>query len=193
LSAVTFGREEPARVPVRLPLFSEPLQGALGQGDITIRIAFARTDMHEHGLGIHIRDLEVQPFAQTQAAGVNGGQANAMIDGCDVSQDLADFLGGEDDRQLELRIGSDQLDFRGPGLAESFFPEELDGANGLGGSLAGEFLLGFEIKEVLAEFFGGDQVGRFAVKLAEFAEASPVPQHGAFGQGQQAQVVEEAI
>jgi hypothetical protein len=40
---------------------------------------------------------------------------------------------------------------------------------------------------------GGDQVRRFAVILAEFAHARPVAQDGAFGQGQQAQVVEEAI
>ena len=97
------------------------------------------------------------------------------------------------DGQLELRIGSDQLDFGRPGLAESFFPEELDGADGLSGSLASQFLLGFEIEEVPPEFFRGDQVGRFAVKLAEFANASPVAQDGAFGQRQQAQVVEEAI
>jgi hypothetical protein len=80
-----------------------------------------------------------------------------------------------------------------PGLAEGFFPEELDGTDGLRGSLASEFLLRFQVEEVLPEFFGGDQVGRFAVKLAEFANASPVAQDGAFGQGQQAQVVEEAI
>ena len=193
LSAVTFGREEPARMLMSLPLLAEPLQGALRQGDIAIAIAFARADVQEHALGIHIRDLEVQTFAQTQAARVDGEQANAVIEGCDLLEDLTDFLCGEDDRQLELRIGSDQLDFRGPGLAEGFFPEEFDGADGLSGSLASEFLLRFQIQEVLAEFFGSDQVGRLAVKLAEFAKARPVPQNGAFGQRQQAQVVEEAV
>ena len=59
--------------------------------------------------------------------------------------------------------------------------------------MAGEFLLCFQIEEVLAEFFRGDRIGRLAVKLAEFAQARPVPQDGAFGQRQQAQVVEEAI
>ena len=59
--------------------------------------------------------------------------------------------------------------------------------------MAGEFLLRFEIEKVLAEFFGGDQVRRLAVVLAEFAHARPIAQDGAFGQRQQAQVVEEAI
>jgi hypothetical protein len=129
--------------------------------------------VQEHALCIDVLDLEVQPFAQTQAARVDGEQTNAVIQGGNLRQDLANFLGGEHDRELELRIGPDQLDFGRPGLAESFFPEELDGADGLSGSLAGQFLLGFEIEEVLAEFFGSDQVGRFAVKLAEFANASP--------------------
>ena len=73
------------------------------------------------------------------------------------------------------------------------FPEQFDGTDGLGGSLAGQFLLRFQIEEVLPEFFGGDQVGGLAVKLAEFAHARPVAQDRAFGQGQQAQVVEEAV
>jgi hypothetical protein len=193
LTAVTFGREKPLRVTMGLPLLAEPLQGALGQGNAAIRIALARANVQEPALGIHIRDLEVQTFAQAQAARVDGEQTNAVIQGGDLSKDLTDFLGGEDDRQLELRIGPDQLDFSGPGLTEGFFPEELDGADGLSGSLASEFLLCFQMEEVLPEFFRGDQVGRFAVKLAEFANASPVAQDGAFSQGQQAEVIEETI
>src|SRR5437773_747829 len=65
LSAVTFGREKPVRMPMSFPLFLEPVQGAFGQGDITVAIAFARADMQEHALGIHILDLQVQAFAQT--------------------------------------------------------------------------------------------------------------------------------
>jgi hypothetical protein len=188
-----FAGKKPALMPMRSPLFAEQAQGAFGQGDITVAIAFARADVQEPALGIDVADLEVQAFAQAQAAGINGDQANAVIEGSDLSQDLAHFLGGEHDREFELRIGSHQLDFGRPGLAEGFFPEEFDRADGLGGSLAGEFLLRFEMEEVLTEFFGGDQVGGFAVMLAEFADARPVAQRGAFGQGQQTQVIEEAI
>ena len=193
LSSVAFSREKPARMPVSFPLFSEQLDRALGQGDITVGIAFARADVQQHALGIDVGDLEVQAFAQPQAAGVNGGQANPVIQSLDLSKDLARLLGGKDDRQFELWVGADQLDFRRPGLAEGFFPEEFDGADGLSGSLASEFLLAFQMEEVLAQFFGADQVGCFAVKLAEFADARPVAQDGALGQGQQAQVVKEAV
>jgi len=193
LAAVTFGREKPLRMPMRLPLFSEQLEGALRQGDIAVRIAFARADVQEHALGIHVPNLEMQPFAQAEAARVDGAQANPMIESFDLGQNFAHFLGGENDGQFELRIGADQLDFGGPGLAEGFFPEEFDRANILSGSLARDFLLRFQMEEVEAQFLRSDQVGGLAVKFAELADAGPIAQHGAFGQRQQAQIVEEAI
>jgi hypothetical protein len=149
--------------------------------------------VQEHAWGIDVGNLHIQTFAQAQAAGINGRQANAMIEAFDLLKDLAHFLSGEHDRQFESWVSTDQPDFDRPRLAESFFPEQFDGANILGGSLAGEFLLRFEIKEVLAEFFGGDQVGRLAVILAEFADAGPVAQDGTFSQRQQAQIVKEAV
>ena len=80
-----------------------------------------------------------------------------------------------------------------PGAAEGFFPEKLEGADGLGGSLAGQFPFGFEMEEVLAKFLGAEEVGRLAKELAQLAHAGPVAEDGAFGQGQEAEVVEEAI
>ena len=59
--------------------------------------------------------------------------------------------------------------------------------------MPGELLLDFEVQEVLAEFFGSDQVGGFGVELTEFEDAGPVTQDAAFGQREQAQIVEEAI
>jgi hypothetical protein len=174
LAALTLAGEKPARVSMRLPLFSEQLESALRQGDIAIAIAFAGPDVQEHALGIHLRDLQVQAFTQTQAAGVDGAQANAVIEGFDLLENLAHLLGGENHRELELRIGPDQPHFARPGLAQSFLPEKFDRANILSGSLAGEFLLRFEVEEVLAEFFRSDEVRRLAEILAEFANAGPV-------------------
>ena len=59
--------------------------------------------------------------------------------------------------------------------------------------MAGEFLLGLEVNEVLTEFFGGDRFGRFVEELAELADTGPVAKDRALGQGQQAQIVVEAI
>jgi hypothetical protein len=111
----------------------------------------------------------------------------------DVAEDFTDFLGGEDDGEFELGIGADQFDLGGPGPAEGFFPEEFDGADGLGGGLAGEFLFGLEMEEVMAQFLRGDHLGGFMEELAEFADAGPITEDGALGQGQETQVVEEAV
>jgi hypothetical protein len=92
------------------------LRGAAAAA-VTILIAFAGADVQEHAWRIHVPDLEMQSFAQAQPTRVDRAQANAVIQGFDLGQDLAHFLGGEDDRQLELRIGPDQLDFSGPVLA----------------------------------------------------------------------------
>ena len=76
---------------------------------------------------------------------------------------------------------------------EGLFPEDFDGAQGLGRGLAGDLLPGLEVKEVLAKFLGGDEFGGFVEVIAEFADAVPVAQDGAFAQGQETQVVVEAI
>jgi hypothetical protein len=174
LAAMAFAWKKPARMPMRLPLLAEQLQRAFGQGDIAVAIAFAGADVQEHALGIHVRNLEMQAFTQAQAAGVEGAQANAVIEGFDLLEDLAHFLGREHHGELEARISPDQPHFARPGLAESFFPEEFDRADALSGSLAGELFLRFEVEEVLAEFFRSDQLRRLAEILAEFANAGPV-------------------
>jgi len=114
--------------------------------------------MQKHPLGVDVADLQPQSFTQTQATRVDGNQTNTMVQGGHTVKDLADLIGRENDREFELSIGPDQFNFLGPGTVEGFLPKEFDGAEGLGGSLAGNFLLSFEIDEVLPEFLGRDQV-----------------------------------
>jgi hypothetical protein len=106
--------------------------------------------------------------------------------------DLADLGGREDDGQLELGGGADQLDFGRPGTAEGFFPEQLEGADGLGGGGAGEVTFGLEVEKVVAQFFGGDLVGGLAVVLGEVADAGEVSLLGAGEHRQEPQVGGEA-
>lgn len=47
---------------VGFPLLAQEQQGALGQRDVTIPIAFASPDVEEHALGIDVADLEIQTF-----------------------------------------------------------------------------------------------------------------------------------
>jgi hypothetical protein len=85
------------------------------------------------------------------------------------------------------------LHFHGPGAAERFFPEDLEGADGLGAGLAGDLFVLLEVDAVLAELLGRDQVGGFVVVLAELAEAGVVGLFGAGTDGQELQVIGEGF
>jgi hypothetical protein len=185
LSTVTFGGKDQRGMPMAFPLFAQELKGAHGQRHVTVLVALAAADVQEHALGIDVAHLQAQPFAQPQTAGVNGDQADAMIQRSDFLQHAAHFAGREDDRELELRVGAGQLDFMRPGAFEGFLPEDFDGADGLGGSLAGDFLFALEVDAILADVLRGDEVGRFAAELAQLADAGEVGLFGARADGQE--------
>ena len=78
-----------------------------------------------------------------------------------------------------------------PGTFEGFFPEQLDGADGLGAGLAGDVLVALEIDAVLTDVLGREQVGRFAVELTELADAGVVSLFGTRADGQEFEIVGE--
>jgi hypothetical protein len=69
----------------------------------------------------------------------------------------------------------------------------LEGADDLGGGLAGEVLFRFEVEAVLAELLGRDQVGGFAVVFAQLADAGVVGLFGAGADGHEGQVIGEGV
>lgn len=159
LTAVTLGGEQERGMTMGFPQIPQQMEGAFGQGHVTILIALAGADVQEHAFGIDVADLEPDPFAQAQAAGVDGAEANPMIQDGNLLENLAHFPGREHDREFELRIGANQLHLGGPAPSKGFFPEQFDGADRLGRGLAGDLLFNLEMEEVLAEFLGRDLVG----------------------------------
>ena len=110
--------------------------------------------MQEHALGIDIANLQAQPFTQAQTAGVNRDEADAMIQSGNGRQDATRFGGGEYYGEFELGIGAGKFQLVRPRTAERFFPEQLDGADGLSAGLAGYFFVGLEMNAILANVFG---------------------------------------
>ena len=190
---VPLGGKEQCGMAMRFPLLAQEQQGAFGQRDIAVLVALAAADVQEHAFRIDIADLEPHAFAQPQAAGVNGGQADAMIQGGHQGQKAADLVGGENDRQLELGVGAGQFHFGRPRAAQGFFPEELDGADGLGAGLPGYFFVLLEMDAVLAEVFGREQVRRLGVMLAELADTGVIGRFGARADGQEFEVIGEGF
>ena len=178
---------------MRFPMFPQVLEGAFGQRHVAIPIALATAEVQEHAFGIDVPDLEAQPFAQAQAAGVNEQQADVLIRRGHRGEHAADFGGGEHHRQLELGVGPDQFQLVGPDAFEGFFPEELEGANDLGAGLAGNLLVGLEVDAILAELLGGDQLRRFGVVLTELTDAGQISFAGARTERQEREVIGEGI
>ena len=58
--------------------------------------------MERPAFPIDVADLQTKPFTQAQAAGVDQGETNAMIQSRDGGEDPADLGGGEHDREFEL-------------------------------------------------------------------------------------------
>jgi hypothetical protein len=116
-----------------------------------------------------------------------------MVQRLDPGQDAAHLGGRENDRQLELRRGAGKLQLGGPNALERFLPEELDGAQGLSGALAGEPPLGFEMDKVLAEVLAADLVGGTLKMIGQLADAGPVTLLAARLERQQCQVIGKAV
>ena len=92
------------------------------------------------------------------------------------------------------RIGAGQFQFVGPLAFNGFFPEEFDRADGLGRGLARGLLFGFKVNEVLADLFGGEQIGRRVVgELGELADTGVVSLFGAWADGQELEVIGEGF
>ncbi len=90
-------------------------------------------------------------------------------------------------------MGAGQLEFGRPDALEGFFPEELEGAEGLGAGLAGDLFVGLEMDAILADVFGREPVGGWAVELTELAEAGVIGPFGAGTDGQELQVIGEGF
>ena len=191
LAGMTLGRKEQRGMTVRFPKLAQEPERALGQRDVAILIALAGADVNEPALGINVAHFQTQGFAQAQAAGINEDQTDPMVQGGDGGQDAAGFGGGEDDGEFEPGIGADQFEFGGPDAFEGFLPEQFEGADDLGGGLAGDLLDGLEVDAILAELLGGDQVGGFGMELRELAQAGEIGLSGAGSDGQEGQVIGE--
>jgi hypothetical protein len=108
-------------------------------------------------------------------------------------QNAAHLAGGQDHREFELRIGTGQFQFGWPSAAKRFLPKYFNRADRLGAGLACYLFVLLEMDAILAEVFGREQVGRFAIVLAELADARGVGLLGARADGQELEVIGEGF
>ena len=192
-AVVAFGREQQRGMAMSFPLLAQELERALGQRDVAIGVALARAQVQQQALRIDVADFQMEAFTEPQAAGIDRGQGDPMIQSGDRGENLAHFPRREDHGQFELGLGADQFQFAGPLAAQGLLPKVFDGANGLGGGLTGDFLDRLEVDEVLADLFGAEQIGRLTVVVAELNDTGVVSFLGEGTQGQERQVIGEGV
>jgi len=166
------GREEPEGRTVRGPELTESFEGFLRQGHETILTAFA-VDVQELAGGIDLGDREAAALIETQAAGIDGGEADSIDGFVDAGQDGFDFLTAQDDGQF-LGPGRTQQFEGGPVAPDGVLKEELDGAQGDGGGGAGDFLFQGEMEEVTAQFLLGDEIRRLVEIAGQAAHSADI-------------------
>ena len=192
-TTVAFAGEQEPGMAMGTPDLPEQFQSALRQGYVAVTVAFARTDVQEHTFGIDIPDFQLESLPQAQATGIDRGQGHPMIQEQNLADNRAHFGGGEDDRQFEHGRGPGKLQFRGPGASESLLPEELDGAERLGGTLPRETALCLEVDEILAKVLGAELIRRAPKVLRHLAHTRPVTLLAAGLERQQGQIFGEAL
>ena len=69
--------EEPGGIAVRAPVFAQERERVVGKRDVAILGALA-VDVEQRAVAIDIRHLETRAFHEPEAAGVNGGEADAV-------------------------------------------------------------------------------------------------------------------
>jgi hypothetical protein len=168
-------------------------EGAAGQRHVAVAIAFAGANVQEHPLAIDVGHLQVQTFTQTQAAGVKSDERNPLVQGGDAAEDLAHLLGREDDGQFESGLSANQFQFRRPDSPQGFLPEQFDRAQGLSGSLAGDFLDALEVNEILAQLLGRDEVWSGVEVFGPVADTGEISLLGSRGDGHELEILSEGF
>ncbi len=91
--------------------------------------------MQQLPLAVHVANLQPDRLSQTQTAGIDESQHGAVAQQRHVTEDLGDFLDGQDDRQRVVQRRPKDPGER-PRALERALPEELDGAERDGERLA---------------------------------------------------------
>ena len=125
-SAPSGSREEPLLMVMGFPELSQELQRSPGERHVSVFVALA-ADVEKHAVAVDIGDLQGPSFCQSQAAGIDRGQADAMAEHVDACEGAPDLLDAQDSGQGFDALGLDKTD-GGPVPLQGILVEELDAA-----------------------------------------------------------------
>jgi hypothetical protein len=129
--------------------------------------------MDHHWGGIDIGDFEVETFMESQAAGIDGGKIGIILEGFDLGKNGSDFFTAENGRKASFGLGTEDSEDV-PVSLEDVFVEEAYAAIADAHGIGGPVINVLSVEEIVLEFLLRDQVGGFAVELAEHANGAGV-------------------
>jgi hypothetical protein len=173
ITVSTKGGEEEARMTVGHPIAAEQMEGGLRERHVAIFGALATVDMDHHAGGIDIGDFEVETFMESQAAGIDGGKIGVILEGFDLGQNASGFFNAKNGRESSFILGSEDSEDV-PVSLEDVFVEEAYAAIADAHGIGGPVINVLSVEEIVLEFLLRDQVGGFAVELAEHANGAGV-------------------
>lgn len=186
------GWKQPNRVAMGEPVLAQHLQAGFGQGHIAVLAALAVSHMHHLARPIDVFDLQGDAFQQTQSAGIDGRQADAVTHGMHALQDLLDFLPAQNHRQFRTPGRTDKFK-RVPFPFECMLEEELDAAQRQSVRTAGNAFDVYQVQEVLTQFLFADQVGGFVIIRRQLAHCLHIGLLRPLGQTAQLQVFDHFL
>ena len=130
-------------------------------------------------LAIDIGDFEIKSFVKPQAAGVDGGKIDVVVESFNVGQNVSDFFDTQDGRQAVFVLGAQDRENVPIALqdvdVEKANPAVAD-AHGLGRPVIDVF----PVEEILLEFGLRNQIWGFGIELREHAHRASVGLLGSF-------------
>lgn len=88
-----------------LPVIAQRLQQPRREHHVAVAAALALIDAQYHALAVDISHLQVRGLGYAQAGGIGGHEDRAVLEAIDARQEMHDFFGAENDRQLERLLG----------------------------------------------------------------------------------------
>jgi hypothetical protein len=173
------GWEEEAGVAVGHPIAAEQTESGRWERDVAIFGALSSVDMDHHAGGIDIGDFEVETFMESQAAGIDGGKIGVILEGFDLCKNASDFIDAENGRKASFGLGTEDSEDV-PVSLEDVFVEEANAAIADAHGIGGPVIDVLPAEEIILEFLLSDQIGGFAVELAEHANGACVGLLSAF-------------
>jgi hypothetical protein len=185
-----FGRKDPSRVSMSLPILSHRDQSRFGKGDVAILGSLSTVDVNEHASGIDIFDLKMKSFLEPESEHVDDGKEAEHRRLLDDLQEDKDFRDRKDDRQFQLRLDAHELQDR-PIARASELKEPLDPVLS---DVDGTWLpleLVLDVEQVVSDIVLGSRVGITLKKLGEFSDSSSVGFLSSFGESIKLEVLLE--